>query len=60
MSAPVPTRAECWAGAYEVLARALGRLALAEAAGRLTPAEVVVVAELRATYGTPAAQPTAA
>jgi hypothetical protein len=56
VSAPVPTRAECWAGAYEVLEQALGRLARAEAEGRLTPEEAVVVAQLRAKYGAPAAQ----
>lgn len=37
MSAPVPTREECWAGAYEVLERALARIARDRAAGRLAP-----------------------
>ncbi|MFI0897709.1 hypothetical protein [Streptomyces sp. NPDC020983] len=54
MTAPVPPREECWAGAFEVLERALGRLARAEAEGRLTPEEAVAVAAMRAKHGTPA------
>lgn len=60
MSARVPTREECWAGAYEVLERALGRLARAEAEGRLTPEEAVAVARMRARFGTPAQRADAA
>jgi hypothetical protein len=37
VSAPVPPREECWAGAHEVLERALARIARDRAAGRLTP-----------------------
>lgn len=37
MSAAVPTREECWAGAYAVLERALARIARDRAAGRLAP-----------------------
>ena len=37
MSARLPTREECWARAFEVLGRALDRIARDRAAGRLDP-----------------------
>lgn len=37
MTAPTPTREECWAGAHEELRQALARIARDRAAGRLTP-----------------------
>lgn len=44
----VRTKEQVSADIAAVLARALGRLTLAEAEGRLTPVEARVVAELRA------------
>lgn len=48
MAAPLPTQEQVCAEVGELLARALGRLTAAEAAGTLTPREAVVVARIRA------------
>jgi hypothetical protein len=50
----VPTREECVRNLRTVAAGVLTRLAVAEAEGRLTPAEAVVVARMRAKYATQA------
>jgi hypothetical protein len=48
VSARVPTREECVRNLRAVAAGVLTRLAVAEAEGRLTPTEAVVVARMRA------------
>jgi hypothetical protein len=51
VSARVPSREECVQNLRAVAAGVLNRLARAEAEGRLTPEEAVVVAQLRDKYG---------
>jgi hypothetical protein len=56
MAGQLPTKEQVVVEVRELLARALGRVARDEAAGRLSPEHAAIVAQLRAKYGTPAAQ----
>jgi hypothetical protein len=56
MAAPIPTKEQVVAEVRELLARALARVAVDEAAGRLSPEHAAILARLRAKYGAPAVQ----
>jgi hypothetical protein len=52
MAAPIPTKEQVVEEMGALLERALGRVVMDEAAGRLSPEHVAILARLRAKYGT--------
>jgi hypothetical protein len=53
MAAPIPTKEQVVEEMGALLERALGRVVMDEAAGRLSPEHAAILAQLRTKYGTP-------
>jgi hypothetical protein len=56
MAAPIPTKEQVVEEMGALLERALGRVVMDEAAGRLSPEHAAILARLRTKYGIPTAQ----